>query len=152
MERKEGLYISTKKLSISTELLLGQMMKGSGLTAAQGYLLLYIGEQHPDGTFATNLHKELGLSMATVSVGVKQLRQKGFLTVVVSPNDERQKKLIPTSKFKKVAVQISSAIYKTEEAIYGELNQEEKETLHYLLQKMLSRIEKSCPDSTIFEK
>ena len=90
--------------------------------------------------------------MATVSVGVKQLRQKGFLTVVVSPNDERQKKLIPTSKFKKVAVQISSAIYKTEEAIYGELNQEEKETLHYLLQKMLSRIEKSCSDSTIFEK
>lgn len=82
MERKEGLYISTKKLSISTELLLGQMMKGSGLTAAR----------------------------------------------------------------------LSSAIYKTEEAIYGELNQEEKETLHYLLQKTLSRIEKSCPDSTIFEK
>jgi DNA-binding MarR family transcriptional regulator len=139
MKNKESLYISAKRLCICTETMLGRLLADIGLTVSQGYLLFYICQYHPNGTFATNIHKELGLSMATVSVGAKQLRQKGFLHTEVSPEDERQKKLIPTLKSWQVTVQLSVAICQTEDAIYKSLDIGERNELYNLLQKALNK-------------
>ncbi len=136
MEPRENLFFSMKKLCLSAEMLLGGMMKDNGLTASQGYLLFYIEREHPAGTSVTSLHKELGLSKAAISDGVKQLRRKGFVKTEISQADERQKKIIPTSKCGMIDEQLFRVISQTEDAICDGLDEGERELLCCLLQKM----------------
>ena len=88
MERELDLYADAKRLCICTEILLDRLVEASGLTTSQTCLLLYIWQEHPSGACPTELHKELGLSKASVSGVVKRLRQKGFLTAEIQERDE----------------------------------------------------------------
>ena len=119
---EEDLYIKAKKLCLSTESVLDKQLYEDGLTTCQCYLLYYIWAYHPEGTFTTNLHRELGLSMATVSGSLKRLRQKGYLEAQICAADERQKKLIPTRKLADISESLEKAIKAAEQADYGTLS------------------------------
>lgn len=140
MAHEEDLYMKAKKLCLSTESALDKRMYREKLTASQCYLLHYIWTCHPKGTFITSLHKELGVSMATISGCVKRLRQKGYLMVEVCATDERQKKLVPTDKLKKISGKLKTAIESAENSVYGSLSEQERELLFGLEQKALEGV------------
>ncbi len=140
MAHEEDLYIKAKKLCLSTESALDKRMCREKLTASQCYLLYYIWTCHPKGTFITSLHKELGVSMATISGCVKRLRQKGYFMVEVCAADERQKKLVPTDKLKKISGKLKTAIESAENSVYGNLSEQERELLFGLEQKALEGV------------
>lgn len=135
--QKEDLYVKAKKLCLCTEAVLDKKLHGDELTTSQCYLLYYIWTHHPEGTFTTDLHRELGLSMATISAGVKRLRRKGYLDVEICSGDERQKKLTPTKKLADISKVLETAIKTAESAVYGKLSEKEKGTLFQLEQKAL---------------
>lgn len=140
---KEDLYIKAKKLCLCTESVLDKRLYEDELTTCQCYLLYYIWSCHPEGTFTTNLHRELGLSMATISGSLKRLRRKGYLDVEICAGDERQKKLIPTKKLEDISKFLEKAIEMTENCVYGKLSEQEKDTLFQLEQKVLEGTKKA---------
>lgn len=137
MDHEADLYMKAKKLCLSTESVLDKRMYGEKLTASQCYMLHYIWTCHPKGTFATCLHKELGISMATISGCIKRLRQKGYLVIEACPGDERQKKLVPTNKLKRISGKLKTAIEAAEASVYGNLSDQERKLLFELEQKAL---------------
>lgn len=137
MNCRENVYIGAKKLFRLSEERLGRMVGACGLTATQGFLLLYIGQEHPDGTYVSDLHKELGFSMATISGGIKVLKQKGFLTMEVSKTDERLKKVSVTDKFQTVSEKLKQAISQLENDLFDGLDQDEQDAFRELTRKIL---------------
>lgn len=146
---QEDLYIKARRLCFCTESALDKRLYEDGLTTSQCYLLYYIWTHHREGTFTTNLHKELGVSKATISGILKRLRKKGYLDVETCAADERQKKLIPTSKLEMVSNRLEAAIRMTENVIYEKLSEQEKNMLRMLEQKAL---EQSVPERKNPEK
>lgn len=140
MGNDENIYTCAKRLCTSVESLLNRLTGNHGLNASQGYLLLYIGQRHQDGTFMTDLQKELGFSAATISCGVKKLRQEEYLTVETSSEDERLKRLIPTAKSREMAEKLLCGVRRIESAVCGNLTEEEQEILLQLLQKSVDGI------------
>lgn len=140
---KEDLYIKAKRLCLCTEAVLDKRLREDELTTSQCYLLYYIWAYHPEGTFTTNLHRELGLSMATISGSLKRLRKKGYLDAEICAGDERQKKLIPTRKLEDIFKSLEKAISAAENSVYGKLSEQEKNTLFQLEQKVLEGTKKA---------
>lgn len=137
MEYKEDLYIKAKKLCLCTEAILDKKLYEEELTTSQCYLLYYIWTYHPEGTFTTCLHNELGLSMATLSGSVKRLRKKCYLAVESCAGDERQKKIIPTDKLAQISEELRAAIESAENSIYEKLSEIERKQLLQLEEKAL---------------
>lgn len=134
------MYITAKKICSCTESLLNQMLSHLGLSASQCYLLVYICRNHPEGTSATELHRELGLSMAAVSGSLKRLRQKGFLAIAINQTDERQKKIVPTSRLIGLVDELEQYIHKAANMLYGTVSDEEREMFSHLEEKMLCAV------------
>lgn len=138
MKLNDDLYISTKKLGICSEMLLARRLQDSSLTVSQCYLVDFISRCHPDGTFAKDLHRELGLSKASISENIKHLRTKGFLVLDPCQEDNRQKRLLLTDRARAEVQEFSLVIKQTEEAIYGSLSEPEQATLRQLTHKALA--------------
>ena len=68
------------------------------MTGVQVYFLVYILRHHPQGTYLTELCREIGVSKSTLSALIKKLREKGYLHFHEDPDDVRKKKVLPTEK------------------------------------------------------
>ena len=87
--RKVGLHLTTQ---------LELCFKEKEISGIQAYFLVYILRHHPKGTFLTELYHEIGVSKPTLSVLIKKLKQKGYLSLEENPEDIRKKKVVPTAK------------------------------------------------------
>lgn len=95
MTQREQLYLTAKRYCRAAEDALERNIRPQGLSASQGFLLLYIAREHAAGVTLTQLHQELGLAKGTLSQVVKTLREKGYLRAAVCREDERQRLLTP---------------------------------------------------------
>ena len=74
--RREELLFMMKKISLNLTAQLELNLKNKGMTGSQVYFLVYILRHHPDGTYLTELCREIGVSKATLSALIKKLREK----------------------------------------------------------------------------
>ena len=141
MSQQTDLFMSSKRICILVEAQINRMLRSEQLTAAQGYLLLYIWEYHPQGIFVTDVHRELGISMAAASSLLKKLREKGFLQLEDSRQpDDRLKKIRLTEKLFDNAPYLQKIFYQAQERAYNVLSPEEQAMLYRLQKRILDQI------------
>lgn len=137
MESKGNLHIKAKMLCLDTEALLDEQLQTQQLTGVQGYLLYYIWSCHPNGTYISDLHRELELATATISGLAKRLCQKGYLTASKYGRDERRKRLVLTGKELSTMAELGNVICNAEHTVYRGLSEQERDTLYCLATKAL---------------
>lgn len=79
---EEALLFKTKRIAIGIESEMNRQLKQYQLTAVQAFLIVHIYRAHSEGTFVTTLHREFGVSKATISGLIKKLREKGYLKLL----------------------------------------------------------------------
>lgn len=137
---EEALLLGTKRIAIGIETEMNRQLKMCELTAAQVFLIVHIYKSHPEGTFVTTLHKEFGVSKATVSGLVKKLREKGYLTTGPGQDDERHRKIVMTEKLTTEVLFFQKIMKRLEKQVFGVLTADEQDLLEDLQEKILLQI------------
>ena len=73
----EKLFFLLKKISLTLTPQLEEHLKTGDMSGVQVYFLVYILRHHPNGTYLTELCREIGASKSTLSALIKKLREKG---------------------------------------------------------------------------
>src|SRR5699024_8232479 len=95
---------------------------------------------HPEGTYLTELCREIGVSKSTLSVLIKKLRIEGYLCFQENPEDIRKKKVLHTEKLNAEKEQFLQKALQAEKEICGALDGREWEQLCMLEQKLLAQL------------
>lgn len=140
--QEEDLIFLLKKINIDLEVRLERDLRQREISGTQVYFLVYILRHHPEGTYITELCREIGVSKATLSVLVKKLREKGYLCFRENPEDIRKKKVLPTKKLAEEAGELLSQAERMESEVCAGLDKIEKQQLGELEQKILKRLSK----------
>ena len=138
----EELLLLLKKINIDMETRLDRKLKKQDVSGTQVYFLAYILRHHPNGTYITQLCREIGVSKATMSTLVKKLREKGYLYFLEDPKDIRKKMVFPTEQLKDKREELLAQVQQMENEICRVLNLKEKKQLRELEQKILLGLKK----------
>ena len=110
---------------------------GMGSWATRERLLVLIGN-HPEGVRQKDLAWEAGINPSSASEIIGRLEADGFVTRTADEKDRRAMRLALTEAGKERAEQIKAEREVRLEDIFSKLTDEEKETLNYLLDKLMS--------------
>ena len=138
----EELIFMMKKLSLNMTAQLELNLKNKSITGVQVYFLVYILRHHPIGTYLTELCREIGVSMPTLSALIKKLREKGYLNFEEDPADVRKKKVLPTEKLLAEGDRFIEKAGRMESEICSVLNRQEKVQLMNLEEKLLMQFDR----------
>ena len=138
--RMEELLYMMKKIGLNLTAQLELYLKRGDITGGQVYFLVYILRHHPEGTYLTELCREIGVSKSTLSVLIKKLRIEGYLCFQENPEDIRKKKVLPTEKLNAEKEQFLQKALQAEKEICGALDGREWEQLCMLEQKLLAQL------------
>ena len=75
MPRSEDLFLMLKRISWTLTAQLELRLKERNMRGTQVYFLVYLLRRHPQGTYLTELSREIGLSKSTLSPLIKRLRR-----------------------------------------------------------------------------
>lgn len=115
-------------------------LSDQGLTPIQAHVLLFILKHSERGTSLTEIHREMGYSMAATSGLIKRLREKGFVRVEPYKLDERKKLLFATEKGETVRESMDKSMNDLPNLVYRGFTEEEIRTLDCLQKKMLRNL------------
>ena len=138
--RPESLIFLFKKIGLDLTAELERQLKCRDMTGVQVYLLVYILRHHANGTYLTELCREIGVSKPTLSALIKKLREKGYLNLREDPDDIRKKKVLPTEKLLAEGDGFVRRAERMEAEICGVLNRQEQLQLWELEQKLLRKL------------
>ena len=135
--RTEELLFMMKKIGLNLTAQMELNLKNKNMTGVQVYFLVYILRHHPDGTYLTEVCREIGVSKATVSALIKKLREKGYLYFLADPEDVRKKKVLPTEKLMAEGKEFIQKAERMESEICSVLDQKEQVQLWNLERKLI---------------
>lgn len=135
----EKLFFLLKKISLTLPPQLEEHLKTGDMSGVQVYFLVYILRHHPNGTYLTELCREIGASKSTLSALIKKLREKGYLCFQENPEDIRKKEVLPTEKLLAEREELLAKAVFMETELCGRLNPKERGQLWNLGQKLLAR-------------
>ena len=138
--RTERQLYLMRKISLNLTEQLELNLKDRNISGIQVYFLVYILRHHPEGTYLTELCREIGVSKSTLSVLIKKLRIEGYLCFQENPEDIRKKKVLPTEKLNAEKEQFLQKALQAEKEICGALDGREWEQLCMLEQKLLAQL------------
>lgn len=141
MEVEEEMLYMMKKISLNWTMQLKMNLKNNNMTGIQAYFIAYILRHHPEGTYLTELYREIGVSKATLSAMIKKLREEGYLYFAANSTDVRKKRVLPTEKLMAEREGFIKKTQKVETEIFDVLDQQEKRKLWELECKILKRYE-----------
>lgn len=141
MEVEEEMLYMMKKISLNWTMQLKMNLKNNNMTGIQVYFIAYILRHHPEGTYLTELYREIGVSKATLSAMIKKLREEGYLYFEANSADVRKKKVLLTEKLMAEREEFIKKAQKVETEIFDVLDQQEKRKLWELECKILQRSE-----------
>ena len=95
-QKIEELIFMMRRVGLDLSLRLEQELRHGDLSGVQVYLMVYLLRHHRDGTYLTEICKEVGVSKSTLSALLKKLRKSGYLRFEENPEDIRRKKVLPT--------------------------------------------------------
>lgn len=139
----EDMIYMIKKINIGLENQLARRLGNKDLSGIQVYLAVYILRHHPEGTYITELCKELGVSKATLSVLIKKMREKGYLHFQEQQEDVRRKKVLPTERLLREGTEFVKQAGNVEEEVCRSLDRKEREEICRLEMKILMQLEKN---------
>lgn len=139
-----------KILHIRMEEMIDSSMKEYELTASQCNVLGYILEHEDKKPNATDIHRQIHLSKASISVTIKKLRQKGFLEIRDNPQDDRQKQIVITEKADHAWIGIQNRFSELQTRIYRGISDEELRQMTVLLTKMLGNLREDREENEIW--
>ena len=138
--RAEELLFLTRKINLSLMAQLELNLRSGDMSGIQIYFLVYILRHHPDGTYLTDMCREVGGSKATLSAMIKKMREKGYLCFQENPKDIRKKKVLPTEKLLAEKETLVGKASKMENGLFRMLTARERTQLKDLEQKVLSQL------------
>ncbi len=146
MPRSEDLFLMLKRISWTLTAQLELRLKERNMRGTQVYFLVYLLRRHPQGTYLTELSREIGLSKSTLSPLIKRLRESGYLCVQENPSDVRRKRVCPTEKLLAEQRELLEKAGRMERELDTALNQRERLQLWRLGRKLLEHLEQ--PDGS----
>ena len=149
MPRSEDLFLMLKRISWTLTAQLELRLKERNMRGTQVYFLVYLLRRHPQGTYLTELSREIGLSKSTLSPLIKRLRESGYLCFRENPSDVRRKRVCPTEKLLAEQRELLEKAGRMERKLDTALNQRERLQLWRLGRKLLEHLEQ--PDRSEYE-
>ena len=149
MPRSEDLFWMLKRISWTLTAQLELRLKERNMRGTQVYFLVYLLRRHPQGTYLTELSREIGLSKSTLSPLIKRLRESGYLCFRENPSDVRRKRVCPTEKLLAEQRELLEKAGRMERELDTALNQRERLQLWRLGRKLLEHLEQ--PDRSEYE-
>ena len=138
--RTEKLLYLIRRISLNLTEQLELNLKYGNISGIQVYFLVYILRHHSEGTYLTELCREMGVSKSTLSTLIKKLRIEGYLCFQENPEDIRKKKVLPTEKLRAEREELLRKAEQAEKEIRGALDGREWEQLCMLEQKLLAQL------------
>ena len=138
--KAEELIFLLRRINLHLSTQLELSLKEKDISGIQAYFMVYLLRHHPQGTYLTELCREIGVSKPTLSVLMKKLREKGYLTFQENPEDIRKKKVLPTEKLMAEGNEFLQKANQMEDRICNVLTQQEKAQLQILAKKFLVRL------------
>lgn len=135
--RTEELLFMAKKIGLDLTSQLEFYLGDQEMSGVQAYLMVYILRHHPEGTYLTELCREIGLSKSTLSAMLKKVRKAGYILFREEPEDIRKKKILPTDKLRAEDEQLLRKADRMESELFSVLDQQEKALLWKLERKLL---------------
>lgn len=112
-------------------------MEELDITPSQCFMINYLLSVETSDLCATDIYENLGISRAAVSVLLKSLREKEYLTMEGDCQDDRRKKIFLTKKAHEMSRQIEKSLKKREECLCRGISEEELEQLEKILLRMI---------------
>lgn len=135
--RTEELLFMAKKIGLDLTSQLEFYLGDQEMSGVQAYFMVYILRHHPEGTYLTELCREIGLSKSTLSAMLKKVRKAGYILFREEPEDIRKKKILPTAKLRAEDEQLLRKADRMESELFSVLDQQEKALLWKLERKLL---------------
>ncbi len=134
--RTEELLFMAKKIGLDLTSQLEFYLGDQEMSGVQAYFMVYILRHHPEGTYLTELCREIGLSKSTLSAMLKKVRKAGYILFREEPEDIRKKKILPTDKLRAEDEQLLRKADRMESELFSVLDQQEKALLWKLERKL----------------
>ena len=135
--RTEELLFMAKKIGLDLTSQLEFYLGDQEMSGVQAYFMVYILRHHPEGTYLTELCREIDLSKSTLSAMLKKVRKAGYILFREEPEDIRKKKILPTDKLRAEDEQLLRKADRMESELFSVLDQQEKALLWKLERKLL---------------
>ena len=136
----DGMVRDNRRICAQIELCAGAAMRLGDITAAQAYVLLQVLRHGEQGTSLTEIHRELGYSMAHLSATVKGLRKKGYVRVERCAGDDRRKIIFAAPRGEALRAELEEGACLVRRQLYGCFSRKELGELDRLQQKMLGNL------------
>lgn len=131
------LMWTLKQLNLSLEQYGREQMEALGISPTQGITLHHLLSRKDQMVYAVDLHEALGLSKSAVSDTLKALKQKGYLTMTVNPNDDRKKQIVLTDKAYELEDKLSASLREQQERLCKTISEQRLKQLKADLEIML---------------
>lgn len=146
--RTEELLFMTRRIGLDLSAQIEACFKSENLSGIQTYFMVYILRHHPEGTYLTDLSREIGVSKSTLSALIKKLREKDYLYFQEDSGDIRRKKVLPTEKLIAEGRAFLQKAEKMETEICSVLSHQEKVQLLEMEQKLLAQMSRMEHEKT----
>ncbi|WP_300711417.1 MarR family transcriptional regulator [uncultured Brachyspira sp.] len=139
----EDLFIGKliKELHTALDNSFNRFLDKHKLTSSQMNILMFLYHNEEKVINQRDIEIFLGLSNPTITGTLYRLEKKGFIKRKVSLDDKRYKEIYLTAKSKKLKEIVFEDIRKNNEAMFYNMSSEEKETLVYIIKKLLYNIQ-----------
>lgn len=149
---RDAIARDNRQISIRLELRANAALSQKGLTAIQAHMLRYILRHSERGTSLTDIHREFGYSMASLSSLLKRLREKGYVRVERCEGDDRRKLLFGTEKGSAIQESLERSMDQVQDRLYDRFSPEELAELDRMQKKMLHNLstfqDETCKEVT----
>lgn len=141
MSKRTGYMI--KQINQLNQIRLNQMMAKFDLTATQTFTMIYLFKSYEKKIQVKqkDIEREMDISNPTVTGILNRLESKGLIERVECKNDARAKNICVTKKALELDIVLREMFSENEKQLVSSLNNEEKQQLDYLLEKILNDIQ-----------
>lgn len=137
---EDNILLLLRRLHLIVEQYLGSQMKMQDISPSQGFVLYSLYARRGRAAYASELHKELGLSKSALSVTLGALKEKGYLEITSSPADERKKQITLTEKAAALEDRMRTFLFQQQEALCRNIPPPRRDALKKELQTMIANI------------
>lgn len=136
-----------KQMKVALEQNRKENMDDLDITPSQCFMLRYLLTLDRSEMYAADIFKRLGISRVSVSVILKGLRQKGYLTMEEDFRDERRKKISLTKKAYEAQGEIERVLKEREDCLCEGIPQEDLKLFEDVLNRMILNLKKKNSES-----
>lgn len=138
-----NILLLLKQLSLALEVYGREQLKWLELSPSQVMALHYLLSRKGHSVCATELHETFGVSKPAVSAILKGLRQKGYLKLQLSPQDDRKKQIILTQKAYQMEPQIAASLAQQQERVCRRVPEQQRKALESGLLTMIENLKET---------